>query len=71
MRTVNLNDSDFCGNTSRPGTATFVDNSCRGCGSSLAGRKEGVRERIISGVRFQVELFRCRCGRGRELRRAV
>jgi hypothetical protein len=71
MPTIDLNNSDFCGNTSRPGTATFTDNSCKACGSSLAGRTEAVRERTAGGVRFQVELYRCRCGRGRELRRSA
>jgi competence transcription factor ComK len=71
MRTIQMDDNEFYGNTSRPGTATFIDNSCKACGSSLAGRKEAVRTRIIGGVRFQVELFRCRCGRARELRRAA
>jgi hypothetical protein len=83
MRTVNLNDSEFFGNTSRqrskraavldladshpsrPGTATFTDSSCRGCGSSLAGR----RESTSAGVRYVVDVYRCRCGRGRHVRR--
>ena len=44
---------------------------CRSCGSSLHGRREGTRFATIDGVRYLVELFRCRCGTGRRVSRAV
>ena len=36
---------------------------CRGCGSSLAGRREAVEKVTTRGVCFVREVFRCRCGR--------
>jgi hypothetical protein len=44
---------------------------CRSCGSSLHGRRESTRLATADGVRYLVELFRCRCGTGRRVRRAV
>jgi hypothetical protein len=67
MRTVDLNSTEFFGNTSRPGTSLSIDNSCQRCGSSLAGRFEGTR--TIAGHTMLV--WRCRCGRARQLRRAT
>jgi hypothetical protein len=44
---------------------------CRSCGSSLHGRREATRFATVYGVRYLVEQFRCRCGTGRRVRRAV
>jgi len=71
MRTVDLNSTEFFGNTSRPGTSLSIDNSCQRCGSSLHKRRETVERRVIGGTDFIVERFRCRCGRGRHVRRAI
>jgi hypothetical protein len=71
MRTVSLNDNEFYGNTSRPGTALTIDYSCQRCGSSLAKRREETLRRRIAGIAYNVERFRCRCGRRREVRRAI
>jgi hypothetical protein len=45
--------------------------TCTRCGSSLAGRYENTTTRSITGMRYVVDVFRCRCGRGREVRHPV
>ncbi len=72
MRSVNLNDNPYRGTTSSPpwqGPLPSLD--CTRCGSSLAGRREAVRHQTTRGVCLVVEMFRCRCGRGRRIRREV
>jgi hypothetical protein len=44
---------------------------CRACRSSLAGRHESTAPRLIRGMTYTVEVFRCGCGRGREVRRLM
>jgi hypothetical protein len=62
MPTIDLRDSPFYGNTSRPVTRLeFTRAECLGCGSSLAGRSEGVRK---WGDKF-VQVYRCCCKRRR------
>jgi hypothetical protein len=73
MTTTQVHDSSFAG-TSR--SVTFLHGtrswpSCRRCGSSLAGRHEAVRWSTVRGVHYEVDVFRCGCGRGRHVRRAV
>jgi hypothetical protein len=41
--------------------------TCLRCGMTLAGRLEAVR----NGGPVEREVFRCRCGRGRNVRREV
>lgn len=46
--------------------------TCRGCGSTLyPQRRESTKVRTIGGSRLTVELYRCRCGRGHQVRRPV
>jgi hypothetical protein len=46
--------------------------TCRSCGSTLyPQRREASRVRYIGGSRLNVEKYRCRCGVGREVRRAA
>ena len=71
---VDLADTACYGTTSVPGKYAqelVDDHSCRRCGSSLAGRRERVRWRGTRGLRLEVEVFRCKCGRRREVRREV
>lgn len=64
--------SPFEGRTSRPPWRSPHDTlDCRGCGSSLVGRREAVRHQTTRGIRYVVETFRCRCGRGRQIKREV
>ena len=72
MRSVNLHDSPFDGRTSSPpwGGPRYAT-ECTRCGSSLAGRREAVRRGTTKGIRYVVETFRCRCGRGRQIKREV
>jgi hypothetical protein len=68
---IDLNDTPFRGvNRSYSqliGHQAYAE--CRSCGSSLAGRREAVRWSVRAGVRYAVEVYRCRCGRGRQVRR--
>jgi hypothetical protein len=41
--------------------------TCLRCGTTLAGRLEAVR----NGGPVETEVFRCRCGQGRHIRRGV
>jgi len=44
--------------------------TCRNCGSTLyPSRREGQTARTIGGSRLNVEKYRCRCGKGHEVRR--
>jgi hypothetical protein len=70
-QSVNLDDSPFLGSTSRPGTASFTRYSCLRCGSSLAKRRERSLREAVGGVTYLIETYRCRCGRGRHVRREV
>jgi hypothetical protein len=74
MPTIDLNASGFEGRrrsltvlTGGKGWAT-----CRTCGSTLyPSRRESSKFRTVGGSRLNVEKFRCRCGRGHEVRRAA
>ena len=62
LRSVNLDDAGFYGSTSRPmARLEYTRPECLGCGSSLAGRSEGVRKWGDKLVR----VYRCRCRRRR------
>ena len=69
MPTIDLDSTDYFGTTSRPGTNVSIDHSCRRCGTSLAGRFERIRWATIEGNRCLVDVYRCRCGAGRWVRR--
>ena len=46
--------------------------ACKGCGSTLyPSRRESSTVRTIGGARLEVDVFRCRCGRGLEVRRPM
>ena len=45
--------------------------TCKACGSSLYGRRERVYQRTIGGQRMSVELYRCSCATGQEVRRSL
>jgi hypothetical protein len=46
--------------------------TCRSCGSTLhPSRRESSRARTIGGSRLNVEKYRCRCGKGHEVRRPL
>jgi hypothetical protein len=72
MPTIAFDRSDYLGRTrARPWQPPHDPLTCRGCGSSLAGRREAVRRDTTRGIRFVTEIFRCRCGRGRRVKREV
>jgi len=72
MPTIKLNDRPYGGRTSSPPWRRPYDPlECRGCGSSLVGRREAVRQQTTRGIRFVTEVFRCKCGKGRHIRREV
>jgi len=71
MTSIGVKDSPYHGSISRPWTDASIDVDCRSCGSSLTGRREAVRWSRIKGVEFEVEVYRCGCGRGRHVRRPV
>lgn len=65
-RTIAIDATEYLGGTSAvPWQRPYDDLSCRGCGSSLVGRREAMRRDTTEGIRFVTEIFRCRCGRGR------
>ena len=74
MPTIDLDASGFAGRSrsftvlpSGTGWAT-----CRNCGSTLyPQRRESAKVRTIGGSSLNVEKYRCRCGRGQEVRRAA
>jgi hypothetical protein len=65
-----LDGADFGGKsrsfTVLPGGKSWP--TCKRCGSSLYGRRERVVERNINGTRTNVEVYRCRCRTGQEVR---
>lgn len=67
-----LSEGDFralAGSSDRPPTPPPWP-ECRACGSTLTpGHRESEARRLIKGLAYQVETFRCGCGRGREVRR--
>lgn len=73
MRT-NVDDTPFEG-ISR--SVTIINGkrpwpTCRHCGSVLTGsRHEKTTTRRAAGMRHVIDVFRCGCGRGREVRRAA
>jgi hypothetical protein len=72
MPPISIESSPYHGQTSsRPWRLPHDTLDCKRCGSSLAGRREAVRRDTTRGIRFVTEIFRCRCGRGRHIRREV
>lgn len=72
MPTIDKQGSPFAGRTSTPPWRQPHDPlDCRRCGSSLHGRREAVRRDTTKGIRFITEVFRCRCGRGRHVKREL
>jgi hypothetical protein len=70
--TIVTDGTEYLGRTSSPPWRRPHDLlACKGCGSSLAGRREAVRRDTTKGIRFVTEVFRCRCGRGRHVKREV
>jgi hypothetical protein len=60
MATIDLSHTEFYGRVSRPAVgAERVRPECQCCGSSLAGRSEGLRVWGGTLMRF----YRCGCGR--------
>lgn len=74
MPTIDIDASGFAGR-SRSFTVLAGGKgctTCRNCGSSLyPSRRERVKVRTIAGSRLNVDKYRCRCGRGQEVRRAA
>ena len=72
MSRIALNDTPFEG-VSRSVTYLHTPRrrvSCLHCGSALtANRYEGRRWSTVLGVAYEVDLYRCGCGRGRQVRR--
>jgi hypothetical protein len=68
-----LDGADFAGKsrsfTVLPGGKSWP--TCNRCGSSLYGRRERVVERNINDTRTNVEVYRCRCRTGQEVRRPL
>ena len=70
MSRIALDDSPFTGRTSPAAWRLPRDQlECRRCGSSLHGRRHDVRWATVGRTTYQVEVFRCRCGAGRHVRR--
>jgi hypothetical protein len=71
MPTINLDSTEFAGRTSaNPWEGPRPSLEYKGCGSSLAGRREAVQQLTTTrGICFIREVFRCRCGRGRWVER--
>ena len=71
-RTTVIDDSPYSGGTSAvPWQRPHDPLTCKGCGSSLYGRRETIRRDTSKGIAFVVETFRCRCSRRREIKREV
>ena len=70
MPSVALNDTPFEG---RSRSFTNADRrervTCNGCGSILDARFEGRRSLTVLGVAYEVDVYRCGRGRGRQIRR--
>ena len=72
MQTITQDVSQFLGRTSSPPWRAPHDPlTCRGCGSSLHGRREAVRRDTSKRIAFVVETFTCPCNRRRRIRREV
>ena len=72
MPTIAFDGSEYRGRTAAvPWQRPHDSLDCRICGSSLAGRREAIRSDTTRGIRFVTEIFRCRCGRGRHVKREV
>jgi hypothetical protein len=73
-RTTVLDGSDYAGKTR---SFTVLQGgggwpTCRSCGSTIyPQRRVSSKVRMIGGSRLSVEKYRCRCGVGREVRRAA
>jgi hypothetical protein len=73
-QTTVLDGSEFAGRTQSftvlPRSSSWA--KCKRCGSTLYPQRfvsAGVR--TIAGSRMTVDTFRCRCGRGQQVRRAA
>jgi hypothetical protein len=68
-----LDGADFAGKsrsfTALPGGKSWP--TCKSCGSPLYGRRERIVQRNIGGTRTNVEVYRCRCRTGQEVRRPL
>lgn len=72
MQSIQFEDNPYLGRTATvPWQRPYDPLACKGFGSSLHGRREGVRRDTTNGIRLVTEVFRCRCGRGRHVRREV
>ncbi len=72
MPAITTQDNPYRGTTSSPPWRRPHDPlACKGCGSSLYGRREAVRGDTSKGIATVVEVFRCRCGRGRRVKLEV
>jgi hypothetical protein len=69
---IAIEGTDFRGRTSSlPWRLPQGNLDCTRCGSSLAGRRQKVRWSTVGGATYEIESYRCRCGRGRHIRREV
>ena len=70
-----LDGADFTGKTSSVTTLPRAVGSwptCRHCGSTIyPSRFEGAKVRTVGCAELTVEKYRCRCGRGQEVRRSA
>ena len=69
-----LDGADFRGKTRSftvlPGGSSWL--TCRHCGSTIYPQRfESSKVRSIAGARLAVDKFRCRCGKGHEVRRPL
>jgi hypothetical protein len=69
-----LDGADFGGKTKSftvlPGGKSWP--TCGSCGSTFyPSRRQGSKARVIGGSRLNVEKYRCRCGKGHEVRRPL
>lgn len=72
MPTINLHDTAYEGRTSGlPWSGPRPPLECTRCGSSLIGRRVGLKRQTTRGIREVVETFKCGCGRRRHVRREV
>ena len=71
MSSISLDDTAYLGTTSRPASGLSIPNTCTGCGSSLAGRKQRSRWATIGKARCVVHTWTCGCGKRRTIRQEV
>jgi hypothetical protein len=72
MSRIAADATDFAGRTSAlPWRLPHGPLECGRCGSSLTGRRKRVRRASVGGVQFEIESYRCPCGRGKHIRREV